>query len=137
MVPTATTTLCIRDATDTELVRLIHPDRQSWGTKRNLGPFTMQQAICLYLAARVDYSETRMKELEDIARQEDFASFQRHGCNVPFSTLTASSGAHNLSRPSITQHFQALAKPDKPYFDAAPASRVETATLSVQKGPTS
>ena len=63
----------IRGATDFELIHIIHCERKAWGQARNLGPYTLQQAICLHIASCGDLSEQRAIELEELAKQEDFS----------------------------------------------------------------
>ena len=48
---------CLRDATDLEFIQLIQEPRLEWGKLHNLGPYTMQQSICLHFASRVPMTE--------------------------------------------------------------------------------
>jgi len=77
--------LSLRDATTRELVHLIHKERQEWGRVRNLGPYTIQQAVCLHLATRTEYTESRMIELEEVAKLEDsVVQRQTLSCSADF-----------------------------------------------------
>jgi hypothetical protein len=63
--------LCLRDATPDEWVHLIHLRRQEWGRHHMLGPYSVQQAVCLHMACKGGYSDTQMQALEEIAKAED------------------------------------------------------------------
>ena len=86
--------LCIRDATILELIYLIHGQQQKLGAKRNLGPYTLQQAVCLHFASRCDVSDSKLCELEDKARIEDvrLASISR-------TLISSSSTSSSESKP--------------------------------------
>jgi hypothetical protein len=90
--------LSIRDATDLELIHIIHCDRMAWGEARILGPYTLQQAICLHIASRGDLSEQRAIELEELAKQEDSFLLQRHmHSHVHGSTMLSSAYVRDSS----------------------------------------
>ena len=94
--------LSLRDATDVELVQLIHRQRQAWAGPHLPGPFTMQQSICLHLASRGDYSATRMNELEEIAKFLDASTPQ-----LPFGNARGAFPDHDTCDDiSIPEHFQ-------------------------------
>ena len=65
--------LCIRNASDVELVHLVHLERKTKAMSLGFGnALTCHQAICLYLAAsHRDLSQSRIAELEEIAKLED------------------------------------------------------------------
>ena len=57
--------LCLTDASDVELVHLIHNLRQRWGRLRNIGPYTIQHSVCLHMVSG-HYPENR-----EVAKSED------------------------------------------------------------------
>jgi len=99
--------LCLRDATDIEMVHLIHAHRQECGRSLQLGPFTVQQAVCLHIATIGSYSEARMIELEEVAKREDALASEvevksRDRCsssNGDASLSTVSGDSYNTHDP--------------------------------------
>ena len=63
--------LCIKDATFKERIYIIHALRQKKGAECGLGPFTLQQAVCLHIGTTDGISESAQIEMEDFAREED------------------------------------------------------------------
>lgn len=72
--------LCVRDATDVELVHLVHDCYLHWGSVRGLGSFTRQQAICLHMASGT-YPAKRVIELEEIAKSENASALSEPAVN--------------------------------------------------------
>ena len=82
--------LLLRDATDLELIHLVHEERQRWGRRHNFGPYSFQQAMCLYLASHTHLGESRAVVLEELAKQEDRVRAQH-------AVHSQSSSLHSLS----------------------------------------
>ena len=111
--------LCLRDATDEELVHLIHEKRMEWGRRRGLGRYTMQQSVCLHLACSTTDMTSRLSRLENVAKSLDAFTLQ-HSCVLEDASGDATFDASDPMHESPLDDSQCITHPHVHYSFCSP-----------------